>query len=61
MESPEGHYRVLAYEKGGIRGMKIIDVNRMRDALVQGRGRRRRTDQCLKSLNKSIVIGGIRS
>ena len=41
--------------------MKIADMNEMRGALIQERGRHRHTDQHLKSSNKSSVIGGISS
>ena len=57
----EGHRGVLVGGKGGIRGMKIADMNEMRGALIQERGRHRHIDQHLKSSNKSSVIGGISS
>ena len=59
--SQEGHRGVLVGGKGGIRGMEIVDVNEMRDTLVQESGRRKYTDQCLKSPNRNRVIEGIGS
>ena len=51
--------------KGGIREMRIKDVNEVGNILVVGGGggwdHLRHTDQCWTSLNLSIVIGGIKS
>ena len=59
--SQEGHRGVLVGGKGGIRGMEITDVNKMRDTLVQESGCRKYIDQCLKSPNRNRVIEGIGS
>lgn len=57
----EGHHEVLASEKDGIKGMKIVDASQRGNALVQERGHHRLINQCSKSLNMSNVIGGIKS
>ena len=60
----EALLEVPAGGKGGIREMRIKDVNEVGTILVVGGGgwdHLRHTDQCWTSLNLSIVIGGIKS
>lgn len=58
---PEGHHEVLTGEKRGIKEKKIKDMNKMRNISARERDHCRRINQCLKSLDTSSVIRGIRS
>ena len=60
----EALLEVPAGGKGGIREMRIKEVNEVGNILDRGGGggdHLRHTDQCRTSLNMSIVIGGIKS